>query len=385
MHSESAGRPAGWDVVVGQARVKAALRNALREGRLAHAYLFSGPEGAGMDAAAIALARAALCETGPDGPCGSCRQCALTAALQHPDLFLHFPLPVGRNEGADDDPIARLAPQEVEAVRREVSLKAADPYHEISVPRAGQIKVNSIRAMRRQASLGSFDRGRKVFLLFDAGAMTPEAANALLKTLEEPAAGTLIVLTSSDPDALLPTVVSRCQHVRFDRLTEGEIAAALAAREGIDASRAALVAKLASGSYARARLLLGEDLTAGRNAAVDLLRAFLHRPARDAADIIRARADAERDELADSLALLQTWIRDAMLVASGRAPEANADDAATLGKFAAGHPAFDYGAAASALDRAVSDLRKNAYIHLVLHALRIDLRRAAQATARVER
>jgi DNA polymerase-3 subunit delta' len=385
MPFDGSGEPAGWGRVVGQALVKVSLRNALRNGRLAHAYLFTGPAGAGMDAAAVELARAALCGKGGDEACGSCRQCRLTAALQHPDLCLHFPLPVGRNEDADDDPLARLTAEELEAVRRETALKAADPYHAISIPWANQVKVNSIRAMRRQASLGSFDGGRKVFLIFDAGAMTTEAANALLKTLEEPAPGTLIVLTTPDPGSLLPTVVSRCQHVRFDPLGEAEIAEALATRAGCDPARAALISKLAGGSYARALLLAGEDLAGKRNAAVELLRAFLHKQPREVAGLIRDLAEAERDEVADTLILLQAWIRDAMLIAAGLTAEGNADDAATLGKFVNQYPRLDYGALSEALDRAVSDLRKNVYIHLVLHALRIELRGAAQAAGRANR
>jgi DNA polymerase-3 subunit delta' len=382
MPSDGAGRPEGWGRVVGQAQVKTSLRSALRSGRIAQAYLFTGPSGAGMDAAAVELARAALCETGGDEACGTCRHCRLTAALQHPDLFVLFPLPVGRNEDADDDPLEKLTGEDMEAVRRETALKAADPYHEISIPRANQVKVNSIRALRRQASLGAFDRGRKVFIIFDAGAMTPEAANALLKTLEEPAPGTLIVLTTPDPGSMLPTVVSRCQQVRFDPLGDAEIAEALASRTGCDPARAGLIAGLAGGSYTRALLLAGEDLEGTRNAAVGLLRAFLHKQPQEVAGLIRGLAELERDEVADTLLLLQAWIRDAMLVAAGLPPGGNADDAATLGKFVRQYPALDYGTVNDALDRAVSDLRKNVYIHLVLHALRIDLRGAAQAAGR---
>ena len=385
MPFDGAEQARGWARVVGQEKVKAFLRNALRNNRLAHAYLFSGSEGAGMDAAAIELARAVLCSDATGEACGTCRHCRLSALLQHPNLYLHFPLPVGRPEKPEDDPLARLTQQELEAVRREVDLKSRNPYHTIMIPRANQIKINSIRAMRRQASLGSFDEGRKIFLLLDAGKMTTEAANALLKTLEEPAPGTLIVLTTPDPDSLLPTVVSRCQHVRFDPLGETEIASALTARPGIDGARAAMVAKLASGSFSAALRLVDEDLNGKRNAAVDMLRFFLHKQPPDVLELIRTTADAEKEEIAERLILLQTWIRDAMLLAAGRPVEVNADDAPTLEKFVRQYPSLDYTSVCDSIDRAVSDLRKNVYIHLVLHALRIDLRRAAQATAGVNR
>ncbi len=385
MPSDGTVPAAGWGRVVGQDTVKAFLRAAIRANRLAHAYLFSGPEGAGMDAAAIGLARALLCERATGDACGTCHDCKLSARLQHPDIHLCFPLPVGRGEVAGDDPLARLTPPELEAVRRETGLKARDPYHAIAIPRANQIKVNSVRAMRRQASLGAFDEGRKVFLVLDAGKMTTEASNALLKTLEEPSPGTLIVLTTSEPDSLLPTVVSRCQHVRFDPLGEAVIASSLVSGHGVPGARAAMVAKLSSGSFTAALRLAGEDLDSKRNSAVEMLRSFLHKQPRDVLELIRADADADRQETAEKLVLLQTWIRDAMLLAAGRPVEVNADDAPTLEKFVRQYPSLDYAAVCGSLDRAVSDLRKNVYIHLVLHALRVDLRRAAQAVTGARR
>ncbi len=378
MPSDGTVRYAGWDRVIGQERVKAFLRNAIRGNRLAHAYLFSGPDGAGMDAVAIELARALLCARGTGEACGSCNHCNLSSILQHPDIHLCFLLPVGRGEAAGDDPLARLTPQELEAVRREVGLKARDPYHDITIPRANQIKVNSVRGIRRQASLGSFDEGRKVFIVLDAGRMTTEASNALLKTLEEPAPGTHILLTTAEPDSLLPTVVSRCQHLRFDPLGEAAIASALSGGHGIPGARAAMVAKLSAGSFSAAIRLAGEDLDSKRNAAVEMLRSFLHKPPRDVLDLIRADADAEKEDTVAKLILLQAWIRDAMLISVGRPAHVNADDAPTLEKFVRQYPSLDYASVSDSIDRAVSDLRKNVYIHLILHALRVDLRRAAR-------
>jgi DNA polymerase-3 subunit delta' len=368
----------GADMVIGQQKVKAFLRNSIRRKRLTHAYLFSGPEGAGMDAMAIDLARTVLCDLKGESACGECKNCRLASGLRHPDIHLHFPLPVGRNESADDEPLDRLTPQDLEAVRREVEAKAVEPYHRISIPRANHVKLTSVRSMRRRAAVGSFDTGAKIFIILDAHTMTPEASNALLKTLEEPTPGTLIILTTSEPDALLPTVVSRCQHVRFDTLGEDEIAGALTVRHGLDAAKAAMIGKLSAGSYANALRLIGEDLAGRRNTAVDLLRNVLHRPHRGMVALFDDLAARDRADALEVIVLLETWIRDAMLVSSGRPPEVNVDDAATIGKFTSQYPGFGYGAAIDALEEAVSDLRKNVYIHLVLHALGIRIRDAAR-------
>jgi len=381
MRSEPGTPPPAAGRVIGQEKVLTFLRNSLRKNRLAHAYLFSGPEGSGMDAVAFELARVVLCEKGGEEACGRCKGCLLAAGLKHPDLHLFFPLPVGRNEGGDDEPLDRLTPQELEAVRSEVEAKAADPYHRMSIPRANHVKLTSIRSMRRKAAMGSFDSGKKVFIILEAHSMTGEAANALLKTLEEPTPGTLIILTSSEPDALLPTVVSRCQHVRFDPLGEEEIAAALVRLHGLEPARAAMIGRLAAGSYTAAVRLIREDLGGRRDTAVDLLRNVLHRPHTGMMALFEELAGGERADVLEVLLLLETWLRDAMLVTSGRAPEVNADASVTIGKFTAQYPEFDYPGAIGAVGEAVSDLGKNVYIHLVLHALGIRLRRAANRTS----
>ncbi len=363
--------------VIGQDRVKKFLRNSIRRKRLAHAYLFSGPEGAGMEAMAFDLARTILCDRKGEQACGECKNCMLAAGLRHPDIHVHFPLPVGRNESPDDEPLDRLTPQELETVRREVEAKALDPYHRISIPRANHVKLTSVRSVRRRAALGSFEGGEKIFIILDAHTMTTEASNALLKTLEEPTPGTLIILTTSDTDAILPTVVSRCQQVRFDPLGEAEISAGLVTLHGLDAARAAMIGKLAGGSFSSAVRLVREDLAGRRDAAVDLLRNVLHRPHREMVSLFDDLAGGERADALEVLLLLGTWIRDAMLVSSGRPPEVNVDDAATIGKFAAQYPDFGYPVAIDAIEEAVSDMRKNVYIHLVLQALGIRIRGAA--------
>ena len=299
---------AGWDSIVGQEKVKTILRNALQNNRLAHAYLFSGPGGAGMDAAAIVLARAVLCDAAAAKPCGSCGPCGLTAQLRHPNLHLHVPLPVGKGEKADDDPLSRLTQAELDQVRREIGIKAGNPYHQIAVPRANQIKVNSIRELRRRASMGSFDGGWTVFLVLDAGTMTTEAANALLKTLEEPGPGTLIVLTTSEPDSLLPTVVSRMSAHPLRPAGENEIVQALGTMPGVRAPRAAMVAKprraVSPPRSAWSTPTLMRSAARRWNCSGASTR---RRPMRLNRSGERPRG---REEIAAALILLQTWLRD---------------------------------------------------------------------------
>lgn len=151
------------------------LRRAIARDRVPHAYLFSGPAGAPLVDTAMALAMALSCQTARGLGCGTCEACAKIAAGIHPDVVTLV------REGA-----AQIVP--IESVRNQVIARIGLPPHE------GLIRM---------------------FVVEEATAMAPPAANALLKTLEEPPARTLFVLCTTAPEQLLPTIRSRCQRIRF--------------------------------------------------------------------------------------------------------------------------------------------------------------------------
>jgi DNA polymerase III delta' subunit len=184
--------------VQGQDRVVALLRRAIEQNRLAHAYLFSGPIGAPLVDTALALAGALNCTTKPGEGCGACIPCEKIASGIHPDVVTLV------REGA-----GQIVP--IENVRNQVIARLGLPPHEADV---------------------------RVFIIEEATAMAPPAANALLKTLEEPPARTLFVLCTTAPEQLLPTIRSRCQRVRFAGVDA-------AAAVGDDVAKAARVAALA--------------------------------------------------------------------------------------------------------------------------------------------
>ena len=159
----------------GQDRVAALLQRAIARDRVPHAYLFSGPAGAPMMDTAMALACALDCEVARGEGCGECEQCSKIIAGIHPDVVTLV------REGA-----AQIVP--IESVRNQVIARIGLPPHEAAV---------------------------RVFVVEEATALAPPAANALLKTLEEPPPRTLFVLCTTAPEQLLPTIRSRCQRVRF--------------------------------------------------------------------------------------------------------------------------------------------------------------------------
>jgi DNA polymerase-3 subunit delta' len=306
--------------------------------------------------------------------CGMCAACRAVAKMQHPDVRLIIALPRGTGETKDDGPLDRLSASDLDSVRESLARKAADPYVRIALPRATGIKVNSIRELRREAAAGTSDGKQRVFLISKADQMNDESANMLLKTLEEPVGPCMLILTTARRDALLPTIRSRCQEIRFDPLREEEIRDALVSRGAADLTRATLAARLANGSYTSALELLGEDLQEERREAVAFLRHVLGAHVLPLGKDIDRLADAkDRDLVARFLILLLVWLRDALALRHG-GTIINVDQQEDLERFVSRFPAADLREAMGQVEHALSLLDRNVYIKLVLLHLAVRLK-----------
>ena len=364
-----------WDRVIGQSRVKNLLKQILASGRIPGAFLFEGPDGVGKDAMAIELAKTLNCEKGGVEPCEECPSCRQTNVLQHPNIRLVFPLPRGESETKDDGPLDRLDEKAMKNVREEIVLKAQDPYHRISVPRAQVIKISSIREVIREDSLSLYQHGKRVVIVMQAEEVGTESANALLKVLEEPNQGTVFVLTTSKRSSLLPTIVSRCQSLRFDLLSEDEIAGALISRHSLASADAKLKARLAAGSYSKAVELLETDTMEIRDEALNMLRDVA---VRNYAQIsIRAKKALESKDfprLETLLKMLQIWLRDAAIVHFGtREQVINQDRVDTLEKMASSFEAAHLVEAANSVDESIRQLYGNVNLGLLFVNLLLNL------------
>lgn len=210
----------------GHDAVRRRLAQSVQSNRLPQALLFEGPRGIGKQRLALWLAQAVLCESPQAGePCGSCRACRLVLTLSHPDLHWFIPLEP-QKKSADADKQVDL----VEAsLGEELSDRRDQPLY---VPPTGMAthSMATVRLLLRRISLTPAIAQRKVFLIGDAERLTPqkgnpEAANALLKVLEEPPANAVIVLTATDADALPPTIVSRVVRIRMTALPDSVVTA----------------------------------------------------------------------------------------------------------------------------------------------------------------
>ena len=364
-----------WERVIGQRRVKNLLKQILFSGKMPSAFLFDGPEGVGKDALAMELAKTLNCEKSKNGPCEQCVSCKQANALHHPNIKLVFPLPRGENESKDNGPLDKLDERTMRKIREELSLKAEDPYHKISIPKAQVIKISSIREVIREDSLSLYQNGYRVIIVMQAEEVGTESANALLKVLEEPNVRTVFILTTSKRSSLLPTIVSRCQSIRFDLLSEAEISQALIARHNISQADANLKAKLAGGSYTKAVALLDTDTQDIREEALDLLRDVATNNYSQIAS--RGKKAIESKDLAKTetlLKMLQIWLRDASVMHSGLPTEViNQDKVEILGKMVKSFDGAKLVLATNQIDGAISQLNNNVNLGLLFVNLLMTL------------
>jgi DNA polymerase III subunit delta' len=262
--------------ILGQEWVVEHLQAAKRAGRLAHAYLFLGAEGVGRETTARALAAALNCTAAQeDGDaCGQCPSCQRLAAGTHPDFLV-------------------IKPEEGKT----------------------QIKIEVIRELRRLTDYPPLGGGWRVVLIKPAKALTAisdAAANALLKTLEEPPAQHLLVLTGKSEVELLPTIVSRCHKLAFAPLATALIIRELEKRRSLAPAQAAPVAALSGGSLGRALKLDPEELVRQRDRVLADLATLSQGSATAVLDWAQ-RLAKDRTELDNFLLLAQLWYRDLLL------------------------------------------------------------------------
>jgi DNA polymerase III subunit delta' len=213
--------------IINQQKAKDIISGQLRSDKVPHAYLFLGEEGTGRKKTALELAKALNCaEKGADA-CGKCASCVKIAHSNHPDVQL-----------IDFEFQARLENKDVEKQR--------------------SIKIDTIRALQKEVSLKPAEGRWKVFIIEPAEKITLDAANCLLKTLEEPPGWTLLILLAKNRENLPATVVSRTQIIPFAPLSEKEVAGFLQSELSIDLRRALDIAKRSRGSLSEA-LSLAED------------------------------------------------------------------------------------------------------------------------------
>lgn len=260
----------GFDAIIDQERSIRVLTSLLSSGSIPHGLLFTGIEGVGKRTAATAFAMACNC-TGRRGEaageaCGECAACRRIAADRHPDVL-------------------RVAPAGL------------------------QIKIDQVRDLCRVLALRPYEARLRVAIIAEAHRLNPAAGNALLKMLEEPPDRTILILTAPQTADLLPTIVSRCQHIRFKPIARRHLAAMLASAYGFSPEEAELTAALANGSVTRALAMQRRGWIRRRNWILSEMAELDRRPAASLLALAEKSAQAKED-LGEILDLMATWVRD---------------------------------------------------------------------------
>ncbi len=263
--------------IIGQEKAKLLLKTAATRGALSHAYLFRGPDGVGKKKTALAMAAYINCTGQAHGDgCGACPSCRRFAAGAHPDL-LHV------------------------------------------LPDGAAIKINQVREIQRILTFPPFEAKTRVTILEDVHTMRREAANSLLKTLEEPPENNLLILTADESGDLLPTIVSRCQQIPFYGLTSEQVVQHLVSTQNLSPENGASIAAVAEGSLGRAALFLDHHMLDLRREVIENLVTLSKNDPETVEKmlLLAEKAAALKEGLNDLLGLIKTWLRDILVLHAG--------------------------------------------------------------------
>lgn len=227
------------------------------ENRVPHSLMFTGKEGSGNLPAAFAFAQHLFCQSpGEQGACGTCAPCQKVAKLIHPDLHITFPIAKSKEVKTSTDLISEFR----EAFLHQPYMSLNDWFNELSAENKQPIiPVDEAGEIIRKLSYTSYEGSYKVCVIWQPEKMNAESANALLKILEEPPDQTIFILVCTQPEQLLPTILSRVQQIPFYQCSDEDIQAALVKNYKVSAEMARQTSVLANGNYGEAVSLLSQD------------------------------------------------------------------------------------------------------------------------------
>ncbi len=330
-----------WQII-GQQKAVSLLQRSLENGRLAHAYLFVGPRHVGKMTLALNLAQALNCQE-EEKPCGACRSCHSIASGNHPD---------------------------VQVIRR-------GDQNSTDVPKK-DIGIDQMREIQHAANLRPYEGNCRVFIIDGAEYLSQEAANSLLKTLEEPAATVVFLLLTTDRSLLLPTVVSRCQKVELPPVPTPTIEQALIEHWGTTAEHARILARICHGGIGWAiSALSDESLTRERGQKLEQLIGLSDASIEERFAYVgqlATRFAKNRESVSEELDLWRGWWRDLLLTKGDCAALiVDIEQEAMLHREAERYSLTQIEGFIKAIGAALEQLKQNANPRLVLETLMLDI------------
>ncbi len=325
--------------IVAQEHAVDILFNAINQDKLAHSYLFYGHEGVGKVAVAIAFAMAINCTAEKNlRPCGVCNSCLKISNFNHPDFVYIFPTP-NFNINAEGEIKDKKALEEFESY---LENRRKTPWKEFFFSGNSEIRIDLIRMVQHRISLSRSEGRYKIFLIEKAEQMNQNAANAFLKTLEEPPDDVVIILTTSRPESFLPTISSRCQKISFNKLSRKSIEKILSEKFLCDAISARTYSRIADGNAEKAINLADSHKAEARQKMLDLIDIVIRKD--DIAFIAFAEAYKSlktSDELSEIYQYLIIWLGDISFYLNCPDEVTNIDTIEQIEQVIANSPAID--------------------------------------------
>jgi len=333
---------AGFSAIHHQEKAVHRLTGWLQGGNLPHALLFTGIDGIGKKKTALTFAGALNCRMAADRrtavnsrivPCGECRPCRKIEAGQHPDVI-------------------------------------------VITPEKSRIKILTIRNLGHTLAVKPYEASQRVVVIDQAQTMNPEAGNSLLKLLEEPPENTVLILIADNKHNLLPTIVSRCQQVAFKPIPGHAIAEYLE-KQGVRGDKAAILAKLANGSYGKADSLVDAGWVGRREWIIQLVDP--HDGGGDRSVQIRSflafseLMSLNREAIPDALEILISWFRDLAVVKAGSNRVANTDLMEKIARAARHYETASLLADIDLLEAAKKNIQANVNTRLTLDVMMMNL------------
>ncbi len=358
--------------IIGQEQTRHYWDSLIHSGRFGHAHILSGHSGVGKDALAFYIAASLNCKSDTDKPCGTCSACRQMHNLEHPALHLVFALP--RRSPSQTDPFSGIKDSEMELINAELSQKIKWPYYHLQVEGANQIRIAGVRKLRKDIYLASDPGTTRIVLILRAHRMNVEAANALLKILEEPPSGTVFILTTEYPHRLPDTIRSRCALHHVPDLSWELIRDDLMAKLNTNAVQAEISARMSMGDIAAAHRYAEQDNTFW----LDRIRSTLNMLAREDfvsvhKQVLRLKdKDLESDESRQQfLSLLILFFRDVALKLKEGETALWVTQVQQMIKL---FPNCDNYSAIKAIERTKDALERKVHLQLALTALFFELR-----------
>lgn len=354
-----------WEGIYGQKSVINILDKLIANSKIPHALLFTGAEGIGKEFTAIRFAQ--VLNYNSSGIEDAEKTNTQIGNFTEPYIKYIVPLPRGKNETEANGPFEKLSSEENELYHAQLKEKISNPYFKIQMPKASQIKISSIRDIKKFLSYDFSDISHRIILISEAHLMNEEAQNALLKNLEEPPEGIIFILTTQYPGMLRETIRSRCWSIPFQPLNDEDVEEILTEYFGIDKQLAEEVSGFAGGSVRTALNLLEQDFELLRDKTIYILRYSFGRKYHSALSEFQALVtDKSNGTLRLMIQLIITWLTDVQKYRYNTGDYYFTKHIETLEKFNARFPQLILNDIIFKLDRLSSTLNNNVNINTII-------------------